>query len=202
MAATFLIEPTQASDIARIETLLDLTFGIDRRVKTSYRLREGNSAAKGLSLVVRDADVGIAGSINFWPLAIGANGIPALLLGPLVVNPLRQNMGVGLALMREGLSRAKMMGHQLVILVGDAPYYARVGFQTLPEGQLILPGPVDLQRFLYLEMVKGALAKVHGLLLPPYRYAEISSGLRGSTSGTPQEAMRPEPAVRQTAGIR
>ncbi len=174
MATPFRIDTTKTTDTPLIEQLLDIAFGIDRRIKTSYRLREGSSPADGLSLVVRDAAVGLAGSISFWPLAIGKAGTPALLLGPLVVHPERQGIGVGLALMQEGLARAKAMGHGLVILVGDAPYYARVGFQESPEGQLILPGPVDPRRFLYVELVPGGLAAAHGLVLPPHRFAEIS----------------------------
>jgi predicted N-acetyltransferase YhbS len=177
MAASFIAENTKAADQPLIEQLLDIAFGIDRRVKTSYRLREGSSPAEGLSLVVRDAEVGVAGAISFWPLAIGKAGTPALLLGPLVVHPQRQNLGVGLALMREGLARAKARGHRFVILVGDAPYYARVGFQKLPEGKLILPGPVNPERFLYVELVQGALSEAHGLVLPPHRFAEISAPL-------------------------
>jgi predicted N-acetyltransferase YhbS len=76
--------------------------------------------------------------------------------------------------MQEGLARAKAQGHMLVILVGDAPYYARVGFQKLPEGQLLMPGPVDPERFLYVELAPGALAGTRGLVLPPHRFAEIS----------------------------
>jgi predicted N-acetyltransferase YhbS len=174
MASAFSIEPTRQTDLPLIELMLDAAFGIDRRVKTSYRLREGSSPAGGLSLVVRDAGVGLAGSISFWPLAMGKAGTPALLLGPLVVHPVRQGIGVGLALMQEGMARAQAMGHRFVILVGDAPYYARVGFQKLPEGQLILPGPVDPARFLYVELVPGALAEARGLILPPHRFAEIS----------------------------
>ena len=177
MAAPFLVENTKESDQPLIEQLLDIAFGIDRRVKASYRLREGSTPADGLSLVVRDAEVGVAGSISFWPLAIGGAGTPALLLGPLVVHPKRQNLGVGLTLMQEGLGRAKVRGHTFVILVGDAPYYARVGFQKLPEGQLLMPGPVDPSRFLYVELVSGALAAMQGLVLPPYRFAEISMPL-------------------------
>ena len=175
MASSFSVETTNVTDQPLIEHLLDIAFGIDRRVKTSYRLREGSQPAKGLSLVVRDADVSVAGSISFWPLTISPAGTPALLLGPIVVHPQRQNIGVGLALMREGLARAKARGHRLVILVGDAPYYARVGFRKLPEGQLILPGPVDPDRFLYVELAQGALAEAHGLVLPPHRFAEISA---------------------------
>jgi len=175
MAASFLVENTKATDQPLIEQLLDIAFGIDRRVKTSYRLREGSQPASDLSLVVRDADVGVAGAISFWPLVIGKTGTPALLLGPLVVHPERQNLCVGLALMQEGLARAKTRGHKFVILVGDAPYYARVGFQKLPEGRLLLPGPVDPDRFLFVELAEGALADIEGLVLPPHRYAEISA---------------------------
>jgi predicted N-acetyltransferase YhbS len=79
--------------------------------------------------------------------------------------------------MREGLGRAKAMGHTLVILVGDLPYYARVGFTPLPEGRLLLPGPVDAERFLHLELAPGALAEAQGLVLPPHRFAELSAAL-------------------------
>ena len=122
------VEETTHADADAVETLLDLSFGLSRRTKTSYRLREGNTAIPGLSLVMRDAELGLSGTISFWPLKIGEAGSDALLLGPLAVHPERQNLGIGLALMREGLARAKRRGHRLILLVGDAPYYARVGF--------------------------------------------------------------------------
>jgi predicted N-acetyltransferase YhbS len=171
------VEDVQAADAAQIEVLLDQSFGIDRRVKTSYRLREGNSPVAGLSLLIRDKEVGISGAISFWPLKIGEKRTDALLLGPLAVHPERQNLGIGLALMREGLGRARAIGHALVILVGDEPYYARVGFARLPENRLLLPGPVDPKRSLYLELVPGALADAQGLVLPPHRFAEVSAAL-------------------------
>jgi predicted N-acetyltransferase YhbS len=175
MTESHSVEDVQAADAAQIELLLDKSFGIDRRTKTSYRLREGNSPVAGLSLLIRDSEVGVSGAISFWPLKIGRKGTDGLLLGPLAVHPDRQNLGIGLALMREGLARAKAMGHALVILVGDEPYYARVGFMRLPENRLLLPGPVDPKRFLYLELVPGALADAQGLVLPPHRFAEISA---------------------------
>lgn len=163
---------TTPDDAAAVEALLDLSFGLSRQTKTSYRLREGNRAIPGLSLLVRDAEIGLSGTISFWPLKIGDSGSDALLLGPLAVHPSRQNLGIGLSLMREGLSRAQRLGHRLVLLVGDAPYYARVGFQKVPEGCLVLPGAVDPERLLYLELEEGALAEAKGLVLPPYRFQE------------------------------
>ncbi len=190
MSGPFVISEAQPEDQPEIEHLLDLSFGIGRRTKTSYRLREGNHAVGGLSLAIRDAQVGIAGAISFWPVRIGVKGSSALLLGPLAVHPERQNLGIGLALMREGLARAKTQGHKLAILVGDEPYYARVGFKKLPQDLLIMPGPADPDRMLYLEIVAGALDGVSGLVLPPHRFEQRSAafavphGAHGEEQGT------------------
>ena len=160
-------EETTPQDHEAVEHLLDLSFGSDRHSKTSYRLREGNAPIAGLSRVVRDQGVGVSGTISFWPLAIGEAQAPALLLGPLAVHPDRQKLGIGLELMRDGLDRARAQGHALVLLVGDEPYYARLGFAKLPEGLIGLPGPVDPDRFLYLELKPGALQGVAGLAHVP-----------------------------------
>jgi predicted N-acetyltransferase YhbS len=182
MIVPFQVEAAVPADHFLIETMLDHAFGLARRARTSYRLREGNAPVPGLSLVVREAEIELAGAISFWPLVISFNAHPALLLGPLVVHWQRQNRGIGLALMNEGLRIAKALGHRLVILVGDEPYYARVGFKQVPEGRLMLPGPVDPQRFLYLELVEGSLADAQGLVLPPYRHAELQRPSRAHAS--------------------
>jgi predicted N-acetyltransferase YhbS len=165
------------ADEPAIEYLLDMSFGLSRRTKTSYRLREGNHAVAGLSLVIRDPEVGIAGAISYWPISVGHAMAPALLLGPLAVHTRRQNIGIGRMLMKSSLDLAKQMGHKIVLLVGDAPYYARVGFHKLPDGLLQLPGPVDPARFLYLELVPGTLEHMTGLVLAPWRSAELSAAL-------------------------
>ena len=167
----FSLDAATEADAVAAEHLLDLAFGLGRKTKTSYRLREGNMPVAGLSLVARDATLGVVGTISFWPLKIGTVGTDALLLGPLAVHPDKQGEGIGLALMRAGLAAAKARGHRLVTLVGDEPYYARVGFKQVPEGQLIMPGPVDPKRLLALELVVGALADAHGLVLPSHRFS-------------------------------
>lgn len=170
MTPSFSLSPLSPADEADVDALLDLTFGLSRRTKTSYRLREGNTPVPGLSMAVRDPDVGLAGIISYWPLRIGAAGSPALLLGPIAIHPQRQNQGIGRFLMAQTLAAARAAGHGLVILVGDAPYYERVGFQQIPDGQMLLPGPVDPKRFMFLELVPGALAPAQGLVLPEQRW--------------------------------
>ncbi len=161
-----------AADEPAIENLLDLAFGLSRRAKTSYRLREGNHAVPGLSMVVREPGLMISGTISYWPLRIGTEGTRAILLGPLAIHPDRQNRGIGMALMRTTLAKAAEQGHALVILVGDAPYYARLGFMHVPDGQLLLPGPVDPKRLMFLELRAGALSAAQGLVLGENRFLE------------------------------
>ena len=84
------------------------------------------------------------------------------MLGPLTVDPAFEGRGIGAALMNRSIEAAREAGHDLVMLIGDAPYYARFGFKVIPLGQLVLPGPADPARFLALELVEGVLAKRRG----------------------------------------
>jgi predicted N-acetyltransferase YhbS len=171
-AIPFTLAPGANSDHDRIERLLDICFGLGRRAKTSYRLREGEGAVDGLSFVARAGQVELAGAISYWRVFIGERAVPALLLGPLAVHPNLQGQGIGRALMRHTLEIAKARGERLVLLVGDEPYYARVGFRRVPDGRMVMPGYVDPDRFLYLELVEGALDDAMGLVLSPSRLKE------------------------------
>jgi predicted N-acetyltransferase YhbS len=168
----FSITPEKPEHKPEIESLLDAVFGLSRQVKTSYRLREGETPVGGLSFVAIEPGRGLVGAISFWRVFIGEAGFPALLLGPLAVAPDRQGAGIGRALMKLGLDRAAALKAKLVILVGDEPYYGRVGFRKVPEDQLILPGPVDPNRLLHLELEEGALIQAKGLVLPPHRFKQ------------------------------
>jgi predicted N-acetyltransferase YhbS len=170
----YVLKTATAEDSAEIESLLDQCFGLSRRSKTTYRLREGEQPVDGLSLVTRDPAGRLVGANSFWDLRIGDAGTQALLLGPLAVAPDLQGIGLGRALMQRGISDARELGHGLIILVGDEPYYGRVGFRRVPPGHLLLPGPVEAARLLYLELEPGALEAARGLVLGPRRF----SGLR------------------------
>lgn len=128
-------------------------FGPGRRARTAERLRERNAPIAALTHIATDEAGGLIGSIHFWPIRIGAAS--ALLLGPLAVAPHAQGKGVGLALMQASLAvlDANAYGEADdfagVLLVGDAPYYARVGFAPVPLATVIMPGPVDMTRLLY-----------------------------------------------------
>jgi predicted N-acetyltransferase YhbS len=162
-AAPFAIRAERASDVAARETLLDACFGDNRHMRTCQRLRDGRAPAEGLALsAVRQGRV--VGSVRLWHVSAG--GIPALMLGPLAVEASSRQLGVGAALMDHALTAAKARGHRAVILLGDAPYYARFGFSAARTGGLSLPGAFERDRLLGLELSEGALDGAWGMIAP------------------------------------
>jgi predicted N-acetyltransferase YhbS len=142
-----------------VEALVARSFGPGRYAKSAYRLREGVTAEESLSFVAMENGV-LRGSVRFWPIAVARES--ALLLGPFAVETEQRGRGIGIALMKRGIEEARTRGHRVIILVGDEPYYSRVGFAPLPTGSVAFPGPVDPARILGLSLVDGALATLTG----------------------------------------
>ena len=92
----------------------------------------------------------------------------SVLLGPLTIEPPFRDRGIAKAMMERALKDAKDKGHKLVVLVGDEPYYARVGFKRVPKGAITMPGPVDPARMLAAELTEGALSGVSGVVRPDW----------------------------------
>lgn len=151
------------ADAAAIERLHERAFGPGRFARTAFRLREGVPPDGALSYA---AHVGtfLVGAVRVTPILAG--GHPALMLGPLTVDPAFEGRSIGAALMERSIASAREAGHDLILLVGDAPYYARFGFRVIPPGQLVLPGPADPSRFLALELADGVLAQRSGAVMP------------------------------------
>jgi predicted N-acetyltransferase YhbS len=159
------ILPETSDDAVAIERLHERTFGPGRYARTAYRIREGVDHDPDLSFTARIGTL-LVGSVRLSPIRIG--GTPALLLGPLTVEPPFRDRGIGLGLIERALQEAKARGHKLVVLVGDEPYYQRCGFKRVPKGIATMPGPVDPQRLLVAELADGAFAGVSGAILPEW----------------------------------
>jgi predicted N-acetyltransferase YhbS len=154
------IRPETPADVAAVEALVALAFGPGRHAKSAYRLREGVQPIGALSHVLDLGGV-VAGTVRYWPVAIG--NVQALMLGPIAVREDLQGKGHALQLMQVTLGLAKAQGHRIVVLVGDEAYYGRAGFSRIqPYGRITMPGPVDLSRVLGLALVEGALEGVAG----------------------------------------
>ena len=86
------------------------------------------------------ARAGWSGTLRLWHVSAG--GVPALMLGPLAVDAVvpqarRRRRADG---PRAGGRQAR--GHGAVILLGDAPYYARFGFSAAQDRRAVAARPV------------------------------------------------------------
>src|ERR1700761_6405596 len=157
-----------ANDAQAIERLHERTFGPGRFVLSAYRIREHVDHLLNLSFTARIGTL-LVGSVRQLPVSVGDT--KALRPGPLTVEPPFRSRGVGRLLLDRSLKDAKAQGHRLVLLVGDEPYYSRVGFKLVPKGRATMPGPVDHKRLLVAELVDGAFEGVSGPIGPDWSFA-------------------------------
>lgn len=145
-------------DWGEVEALYDTCFAPGRTALSSYRLREDVPPVPELCVVARDEMGVMGGAIRYWPVQVG--GAAVLLLGPVAVHPTAQGEGLGGALIRDTLARAVEAGHARVLLVGDAPYYRRFGFEQISG--VFMPPPTNPDRILALNLYDHAWDGVRG----------------------------------------
>jgi predicted N-acetyltransferase YhbS len=163
LSISILVE--MAEDAIAIERLHERTFGPGRFVRSAQRIRERRDHILELSFTAWIGTL-LVGSVRVTPVRIGMT--PALLLGPLAVEVPFRGRGIARGLLDRTLSDARAVGHRLVVLVGDEPYYAASGFAAIPKGRVTMPGPVDPSRLLVAELVTGAFEGVEGPLRPAW----------------------------------
>src|SRR5262245_60910240 len=163
LSVTILPEPPPHA--LAIKRLHERTFGPGRYARTAYRIREQLAHRPDLSFTARIGTL-LVGSVRLTPIRIGETA--ALLLGPLTIEPPFRERGIGRALIERALDAARAGGHRLVVLVGDDPYYGKLGFRRIAKGTVTMPGPVDPRRLLVAELVDGAFAGVSGTVRPDW----------------------------------
>ncbi|MCB8838702.1 GNAT family N-acetyltransferase [Aurantimonas sp. VKM B-3413] len=171
-APLFRIASERACEIAQREALLDLAMGPGRTRKSSEAIRRGRLPAEGLALSATGADGALAATVRLWNISAGRRdgaAVPALLLGPLAVDPALQGAGLGGLMMRHAIAEAARLGHGAIILVGDPEYYQRFGFSPEKTARLAMPGPFEPRRLLALEFAAGHLDGVSGRIRPTGR---------------------------------
>ena len=142
------LSPLADADPNDVEALLDASFGADRRGRTAYKLREGMQAIPELSFAAWEEDR-MVGALQCWPIALHGeeSDTPLILVGPVAVDPERQQQGIGRAMMREMLALANT--REPLVLIGDPEYYGRhFGFIADQTANWELPGPFERRRLL------------------------------------------------------
>ena len=152
------------ADAGDIEQLLDLAFGPNRLAKASYQYRDGVPPIPALSWIARDG-AKLVGTLRYWPISVGAAETPALLLGPLAVDPTRRGEGIGRMLVARTIDQATLSGHRLVLLVADPGYYEQFG--CIPAAPFGFSMPNEKPERLWVRpLAPGALAGVSGVIKP------------------------------------
>lgn len=144
------IRREQPTDTPSVAALIASAFGPGRYVKAAERLREGREPEPALSFVAWDGER-LAGAVRLWTVTVG--DAPCIFLGPIAVDPAWRGKGLGEALVEAACEAAQAAGWPAVLLVGDAPYFGRMGFEPAPGA--IMPGPVDRRRVLARPLTPG-----------------------------------------------
>ena len=147
--------PLAAVDPLAVEALLDRAFGPGRRMRTAYKIRAGTLPVPELSFAALDAGGTLLGTIQCWPVELACDDggiVPLVMVGPVAVEPDRQQGGIGRALMErmlEAVPSCPSEGCDSLMLVGDPEYYGRFfGFTAERTAGWRLPGPFEPRRLL------------------------------------------------------
>lgn len=134
-----------------VERLLDRAFGPDRHARTAYQVRGAARPIAELSFAAVD-DGMLIGTVQCWPVALRSDDGAThslVMVGPVAVDPTRQQGGIGRALTARALLAAEEAGDHALTLIGDPEYYGRFfGFTAERTGRWRLPGPVERRRLL------------------------------------------------------
>ncbi len=159
-ALTF--QPEHPQHAALVDALIERAFGPGRYAKASERVREFATFAPDLSVCAWSGE-NLLGVARMWHVRVG--GVHAMFLGPFAVEQGERNAGFGTRLVARACEAAQAAGETHVVLVGDEPYFSRVGFSAVPGRQIVLPGPVDPRRVLVRGLTPDAV-ELAGLIEP------------------------------------
>lgn len=171
---SFFIRPEIPVDIPAIFEVNYQAFAHYDEARLVDTLRADKVFNPELSLVAVHGER-IIGHIMFPPITIESPRaiIPAIALAPLVVHPDYQCLGVGTALIEEGLNVCRTLGHRIVIVIGHPKYYPRYGFHPARENGIVAPFTVDDEVFMVLALDPTALDGVEGMVKYPSAFDAV-----------------------------
>ena len=148
-------------DAAAVDALILRAFGPGRFAKAAERLREGRPHDFALSVVAWE-DGELVGCVRQSAVSVG--DAPAVFLGPIAVELSHRKHGLGAALVKAACGAAAAAGHDLIVLVGDVPFFGPLGFVAAPK--VAMPGPVDQRRVMMKALKSGAHQDLAGAVAP------------------------------------
>lgn len=154
---------SQTEEVVK-EAFLNEPFSDGKEHELVNRLRKSEAFVPQLSLVAVVEE--IVGHILLSKIEIVAESgsVESLALAPVSVSRAYQGKGIGKQLITEALKKAKELGYKSVIVLGHEKYYPKFGFQCASLWGIQAPFDVPDEVFMVLELKKGALRNVHGVV--------------------------------------
>jgi putative acetyltransferase len=157
-----LIRPEQSLDRDAVRLVNERAFGGHEEADLVEALHRAQAAVVAL---VAEVGAGIVGHILFSPVEVEHSmGKRLLGLAPMSVEPGHQKQGIGGRLVREGLALCRTAGADGVVVLGHAEYYPRFGFATAQWFGLRCEYDVPADVFMAIELHRGSLVGVSGLV--------------------------------------
>ncbi len=173
---SFYIRQELPEDIPAIFEVNSQAFGQDGEARLVNALRNDGDYLHELSFVAVSGDR-IIGHILFPPITIVSDSAEtsALALAPLAVHQDFQCLGIGTALIGEGLKECQRLGHRIVIVVGHPAYYPKFGFVAARDFGIQAPFPCPDEAFMALPLTSGALDGISGTVRYPHAFDAVGA---------------------------
>jgi len=152
-----IIRPETPEDVDSIRYVNEQAFGQEDESKLIEKLR--NHGVLTISLVaIQDGE--IVGHIAFSPVVIESerSSFEAIALAPMAVLPAYQRKGIGSQMVRAGLEECRLLGHNIIVVLGHPDYYPRFGFVPASTYGIKCEYNVPDEVFMTLELHSGALS--------------------------------------------
>jgi len=174
------IRPERAADRPAIADVIRRAFKRDEEARLVEALRRAEAFLPDLSLVGVEGEQ-VIGHLLMSRAHIRADAaptparIPALALAPMCVAPDHQNRGVGSALVRDAIERAKgrRPRERCIVVLGHPTYYPRFGFRPASTRGVRPPFDAPDEAFMLLPLEDEAPTRIDGVVEYAAAFASV-----------------------------
>ena len=147
------VRPERPADYEAIAIVVEAAFGRPEQVaQLVERIRASDRYVPELALVAVEEEKVVGHTMFSYATLVGDEEQEVLQLSPVAVTPARQRDGIGSALIRVGIERAKARHEPLVVVLGHPAYYPRFGFEPCARHNIQPPEPKLEPAFMVLPL--------------------------------------------------
>lgn len=116
----------------------------DAEARVVDTMRQLPAHVAELSLVA-EVNGRVVGHVMFTEVVLPGSALRLLALGPMAVLPSQAHRGIGAELVNEAIARARRLGYDAIIEVGQPEFYRHLGFEPASECGLCVDVPAAVE---------------------------------------------------------